>query len=94
MSKCAEEAVVMGLWDVLLDVAVGKISVGAGHQRILEGFDVTPKPVISEQELGRMVRSMADDINHPAVSSVSLGADLRDALDRRGLEIVRKKGGE
>lgn len=57
---------------------------------ILERFDVTPKPVISDEDLGRIVDRAASHCEGPAEG----GKNLRFYLEQRGMEIVRKEAGE
>ena len=63
---------------------------------ILERFDVTPKPVVSDHDLGGMVsmalvnagliyRGYSDDCSHKS----DIGRKLADQLEFAGLKIVR-----
>jgi hypothetical protein len=53
---------------------------------ILERFDVTPKPVISDDDLGSMVSKAAG--GHSG-SSIAVGRKMLDQLDAACLKIVR-----
>ena len=61
---------------------------------ILEKFEVTPKPeppVISDEELGFLAMQANP---HESFTRGHVGERLREALERLGLEIVRKEVAE
>ena len=61
---------------------------------ILERFDVIPKPVVTDEALGRLIRTALGASWYENVArNVSVGADVREELLAAGLAIVRIEGG-
>jgi hypothetical protein len=68
--------------------ALSTVDAGGGWyiaDAILERFDVTPKPVVSAEELGEMIVQAVKEGNGPKVYAAKLLGKLSDA----GLKIVR-----
>lgn len=60
-------------------------------ERILERWDVTAKPAIGDEALGRLVRKALRSAWYDDVAtSMSVGADVREALEAANLTIVRR----
>ena len=56
---------------------------------ILERFEVTPKPVVVPNELGRMAKSAVLDSRGRPESDCDAGRRMLDRLDAAGLKLVR-----
>lgn len=76
----------------LIQFLEGKGWVGARTiiEVILERFDVIPKPVVTELQLGRMVAKAGCTQNHGDGTNVNAGQRMLEQLDAAGLMIVRR----